>query len=78
LEGSDDFENVFKEMEEHNICRGNSLLYELYAGFLEAKENWKEAYMVYQTGILRLLPLVFCCLSWWTFLHVSLSLILGG
>ncbi|KAJ6733993.1 MITOTIC CHECKPOINT SERINE/THREONINE-PROTEIN KINASE BUB1 [Salix koriyanagi] len=53
LEGSDDFENVFKEMEENNICRGNSLLYELYAGFLEAKEKWKEAYMVYQTGILR-------------------------
>lgn len=47
-------------MEENHICRGNSLLYELYAGFLEAKENWKEAYMVYQTGILRLLPLVFC------------------
>ncbi|KAG8641442.1 hypothetical protein MANES_13G147400v8 [Manihot esculenta] len=53
LEGSDDTEFVFKEMEENKICSDHSLLYELYAGLLEAKENWQQAQMIYQKGILR-------------------------
>ncbi|KAF2283246.1 hypothetical protein GH714_043598 [Hevea brasiliensis] len=53
LEGSDDSEIVFKEMEENKICSDHSLLYELYAGLLEAKENWQQAHMIYRTGILR-------------------------
>ncbi|CAN1851294.1 Mitotic checkpoint serine/threonine-protein kinase BUB1 [Linum perenne] len=53
LECSGDFETVFKEMETSKICIDNSLLYELYAGFLEAKEMWQEAHMVYRIGILR-------------------------
>ncbi|GLT26028.1 hypothetical protein SLA2020_011190 [Shorea laevis] len=53
LEGSEDFERVFREMEENEICVGHNLLYEWYAYFLEAKGRWKEANMVYQTGISR-------------------------
>ncbi|XVF66805.1 hypothetical protein PTKIN_Ptkin10aG0067200 [Pterospermum kingtungense] len=53
LEGSNDFESVFREMEENEICVGRSLLYEWYAYFLEAKGKWKEAHMAYQIGISR-------------------------
>lgn len=53
LEGSKDFEKVFREMEESKICVGHSLLYEWYAVFLEAKGKWQEAHMVYQIGISR-------------------------
>ncbi|XP_031255387.1 mitotic checkpoint serine/threonine-protein kinase BUB1-like isoform X1 [Pistacia vera] len=53
LEGSKDFEKVFKEMEETEICIGHSLLYQWYAFFLEAKGLWQDAHMVYQTGISR-------------------------
>ncbi|XWS68670.1 hypothetical protein CRYUN_Cryun04dG0110900 [Craigia yunnanensis] len=53
LEGSKDFKIIFLEMEENEICIGNSLLYEWYAYFLEAKGKWKEAHMVYQIGISR-------------------------
>ncbi|KAK6241708.1 hypothetical protein SCA6_007097 [Theobroma cacao] len=53
LEGSKDFESVFREIEENEICIGHSLLYEWYAYFLEAKGKWKEAHTVYQIGISR-------------------------
>ncbi|XP_050204461.1 mitotic checkpoint serine/threonine-protein kinase BUB1 isoform X2 [Mercurialis annua] len=53
LEGNENCESVFKEMEENNICCDYSLLYELYAGLLEIKENWEEAHKVYLIGISR-------------------------
>ncbi|KAL4318919.1 hypothetical protein GQ457_18G014660 [Hibiscus cannabinus] len=53
LEGSKDYESVFREMEENEICIGNSLLYEWYAYFLEAKGKWKEAHIIYHMGISR-------------------------
>ncbi|KAK9000883.1 hypothetical protein V6N11_081365 [Hibiscus sabdariffa] len=40
-------------MEENEICIGNSLLYEWYAYFLEAKGKWKEAHIIYHMGISR-------------------------
>ncbi|KAK8558924.1 hypothetical protein V6N13_098538 [Hibiscus sabdariffa] len=53
LEGSKEYESVFREMEENEICIGNSLLYEWYAYFLEAKGKWKEAHIIYHMGISR-------------------------
>ncbi|KAJ8749368.1 hypothetical protein K2173_018857 [Erythroxylum novogranatense] len=53
LEGSNDFEVIFSEMVENKICNDQSLLYEVYAAFLEVKEKWQEAYRVYQIGISR-------------------------
>ncbi|KAG8473325.1 hypothetical protein CXB51_035457 [Gossypium anomalum] len=53
LEGSKDYENIFREMEENKICIGHSLLYEWYAYFLEAKGKWKEAHIIYHIGISR-------------------------
>ncbi|PPS10210.1 hypothetical protein GOBAR_AA10425 [Gossypium barbadense] len=53
LEGSKDYENIFREMEENEICIGHSLLYEWYAYFLEAKGKWKEAHIIYHIGISR-------------------------
>ncbi|CAN7096144.1 unnamed protein product [Brassica rapa subsp. narinosa] len=53
LEGSEDFESVYKEVEENEICIGHSLLYEWYATFLELKGLWIRAHLVYQTGLSR-------------------------
>ncbi|KAH9792365.1 mitotic checkpoint serine/threonine-protein kinase BUB1 [Citrus sinensis] len=53
LEGSKDYEKVFREMEELGICTGHSFLYQWYAIFLELNENWRDAHMVYQIGISR-------------------------
>lgn len=53
LEGSEDFERVYKEVEENEICKGHSLLYEWYATFLELKGLWIRAHLVYQTGLSR-------------------------
>lgn len=40
-------------MEENKICVGQSLLYESYALFLEAKGKLLDAFMVYQIGVSR-------------------------
>ncbi|XP_065876772.1 mitotic checkpoint serine/threonine-protein kinase BUB1-like [Euphorbia lathyris] len=53
LEGVEDYETVFKEMEKNNICSDHSVLYELYASLLEAKGNWQQAHVVYRIGISR-------------------------
>ncbi|KAL5793747.1 hypothetical protein ACOSP7_002341 [Xanthoceras sorbifolium] len=53
LEGNKDFEKVFRDMEETEICIGHSLLYQWYALFLEAKGKWQDAHMVYHIGISR-------------------------
>ncbi|KAF8118325.1 hypothetical protein N665_0005s0092 [Sinapis alba] len=53
LEGSEDFESVLKQVEENEICKGHSLLYEWYATFLELKGLWTRAHLVYQTGLSR-------------------------
>ncbi|KAL0757185.1 hypothetical protein Bca101_094853 [Brassica carinata] len=49
----EDFESVYKEVEENEICIGHSLLYEWYATFLELKGLWIRAHLVYQTGLSR-------------------------
>ncbi|XP_010490284.1 PREDICTED: mitotic checkpoint serine/threonine-protein kinase BUB1-like [Camelina sativa] len=51
LEGCEDFESVYREVEEKEICKGHSLLYEWYAIFLEVKGLWRRANSVYQTGL---------------------------
>lgn len=48
-----DFERVFREMVESEICIGNSLLYVCYASILESKGKLHDAHMVYQSGVLR-------------------------
>ncbi|KAL1219378.1 Mitotic checkpoint serine/threonine-protein kinase BUB1 [Cardamine amara subsp. amara] len=53
LEGSEDFERVYREVEENEICIGHSLLYEWFAIFLEVKGLWRRANSVYQTGLSR-------------------------
>lgn len=53
LDGRKDYDKVFREMEELRICIGHSLLYQWYALFLELKEKWRDAHMVYQIGISR-------------------------
>ncbi|KAJ4845605.1 protein kinase [Turnera subulata] len=53
LETRDDYDAVFRELEESKICGDQPLLYELYASLLEAKENWLGALKVYQIGISR-------------------------
>lgn len=52
-----DFERVFREMVESEICIGNSLLYVCYASILESKGKLHDAHMVYQSGVLRSLSL---------------------
>ncbi|EYU42135.1 hypothetical protein ABFS82_13G031200 [Erythranthe guttata] len=53
MDGSSDYERVYKEMEEHRICVHKALLYESLALFLEAKGRLIDACMVYQLGISR-------------------------
>ncbi|KAK2982701.1 hypothetical protein RJ640_014501 [Escallonia rubra] len=51
IDGSPQYESVFREMEEIKICLYCSLLYECYALFLEAKGKLSEALSVYELGI---------------------------
>ncbi|THG16338.1 hypothetical protein TEA_009691 [Camellia sinensis var. sinensis] len=53
MDSSPDFESIFRVMEQNKICRSNSLLYESYALFLEAKGKFADAFMAYQLGISR-------------------------
>ncbi|CAN8270970.1 unnamed protein product [Cochlearia groenlandica] len=53
LDGSEDFERVYREVEENKICIGHASLYEWYAMFLEIKGLWRRANSVYQTGLSR-------------------------
>ncbi|KAG6722637.1 hypothetical protein I3843_03G172900 [Carya illinoinensis] len=53
MDVSEDFESVFREMTESEICLGHSLLYVWYASFLESKGKLHDAHMVYQSGFLR-------------------------
>ncbi|WJZ99203.1 hypothetical protein VitviT2T_017668 [Vitis vinifera] len=53
LDAREDFASIFREMEENKICVGQSLLYESYALFLEAKGKLLDAFMVYQIGVSR-------------------------
>ncbi|KAL8151099.1 hypothetical protein V2J09_020907 [Rumex salicifolius] len=48
-----DFDRVYNEIEESEICLNNSLLYELCAIFLEAKGRLVDALTVYKIGISR-------------------------
>lgn len=53
MDVSEDFESVFREITESEICLGHSLLYVWYASFLESKGKLHDAHMVYQSGFLR-------------------------
>ncbi|KAM7271709.1 hypothetical protein ACFE04_030923 [Oxalis oulophora] len=53
LGGEKDYEKVYREIEDNEICIGHSSLYEWYALFLEAQGELKEANVVYQIGISR-------------------------
>ncbi|XP_057777342.1 mitotic checkpoint serine/threonine-protein kinase BUB1-like isoform X2 [Salvia miltiorrhiza] len=53
MDGSSDYERVFKEIEEHRICIRKALLYESFALFLEAKGRLIDACMIYHLGISR-------------------------
>ncbi|KAG5545256.1 hypothetical protein RHGRI_017650 [Rhododendron griersonianum] len=53
MDASPDFESVFREMEQNQMCVNNSMLYESYALFLEAKGKLTDALVVYQFGISR-------------------------
>ncbi|GMY10146.1 mitotic checkpoint serine/threonine-protein kinase BUB1 [Fagus crenata] len=50
---SNDFESVFREMVESEICIGHSILYVCYASFLELKQKLHDAHLVYKSGISR-------------------------
>ena len=51
---SEDFESVFKEMLDSNICVNHSSLYVWSAYFFESKGKFHDAHKVYELGILRL------------------------
>ncbi|KAK4484467.1 hypothetical protein RD792_007050 [Penstemon davidsonii] len=53
MDGSSDYESVFKEMEECRICRQKALLYESFSLFLEVKGRLIDASMIYHLGISR-------------------------
>ncbi|CAA2982166.1 mitotic checkpoint serine threonine- kinase BUB1 [Olea europaea subsp. europaea] len=53
MDGSSDYERVFKEMERNKICLRNALLYESFALFLEVKGKLIDACMIYHLGISR-------------------------
>ncbi|XP_051151960.1 mitotic checkpoint serine/threonine-protein kinase BUB1 [Andrographis paniculata] len=53
MDGNSNFEKVYQEMEKHQICMHNALLYESFALFLEAKGRLIDACMMYHLGISR-------------------------
>lgn len=53
MDGSSDFDSIFRQMEDYKICLYNSLRYEVVAIFLEAKGKLHDAHSVYQLGISR-------------------------
>ncbi|KAG8386863.1 hypothetical protein BUALT_Bualt03G0193200 [Buddleja alternifolia] len=53
MDGSSDYERVFREMEDHRICIHKALLYESFALFLEVKGRLIDACVIYQLGISR-------------------------
>ncbi|KAI4333945.1 hypothetical protein L6164_018693 [Bauhinia variegata] len=50
---SEDFERVFREMMDNEICAGHSSVYVWSASFLESKGKWHDAHKLYQLGIFR-------------------------
>jgi len=50
---SDDFDSVFKEMLDSNVCTNNSSLYVWSASFFELKGRLHDALTIYQLGICR-------------------------
>lgn len=55
MDSSSDHESIYREIEQNKICLFNSLLYETYALFLEAKGRLIDAFLIYHLGISRLL-----------------------
>lgn len=59
MDGSSDYESIFKEMQQNKICVYNAFLYEMYALFLETKGRLIDAFLVFHLGISRSLYLSF-------------------
>ncbi|XP_016472484.2 mitotic checkpoint serine/threonine-protein kinase BUB1-like [Nicotiana tabacum] len=53
MDSSLDHESVYREIEQNKICLFNSMLYETYALFLEAKGMLTDAFRIYHLGISR-------------------------
>ncbi|KAI5652514.1 hypothetical protein M9H77_29701 [Catharanthus roseus] len=53
MDGSSDYESIFKEMQQNKICVYNAFLYEMYALFLETKGRLIDAFLVFHLGISR-------------------------
>lgn len=53
MDGSSDYEGIFREMVENKICMCKALLYESFALFLEAKGRLIDSCMIYHLGISR-------------------------
>ncbi|KAK4368955.1 hypothetical protein RND71_012747 [Anisodus tanguticus] len=53
MDSSSDHESIYREIEQNKICLFNSMLYETYALFLEAKGRLIDAFLVYHLGISR-------------------------
>lgn len=59
MDSSSNHESIYREIEQNKICLFNSLLYETYALFLEAKGRLIDAFLIYHLGISRL-HILFC------------------
>uniref|UniRef100_M1D6A6 ATP binding / protein kinase/ protein serine/threonine kinase n=2 Tax=Solanum tuberosum TaxID=4113 RepID=M1D6A6_SOLTU len=53
MDSSSNHESIYREIEQNKICLFNSLLYETYALFLEAKGRLIDAFLIYHLGISR-------------------------
>lgn len=53
LDSNQDFEKVFRDMIEYEICVAHAEIYQWYAHFLEIRGKWQDAHTVYNMGILR-------------------------
>ncbi|KAL3509328.1 hypothetical protein ACH5RR_028729 [Cinchona calisaya] len=53
MDGTSDYESVFREMIRNKICLSNCMLYETYALFLELKGRLIDAFFIYHLGISR-------------------------
>lgn len=77
MDGSSDYDSVFREMLQNKICLSNCMLYEKYALLLEAKCRLIDAFMVYHLGISRFAFLQgFLALKIGTFTYVYASILM--
>ncbi|XP_074276100.1 mitotic checkpoint serine/threonine-protein kinase BUB1 [Silene latifolia] len=53
MDAVDDFNTVFREMDNSKICATNSMLYQTCALILEVRGQWNDAHRIYRLGISR-------------------------